>query len=302
MLTPRMIDAFRAVILNGSMSEAAVFLHISQPAVSRLIRDMEAQIGFRLFDRRHGRVFANEDALELFEEVHRAYIGLDRITQAAEQIRKRESGALQIACMPVVGLSIMPRVIAKLRKTNPGINISLHVFRSTTVMQSLTTLRCHVGFVEYAFTAPSLAEGPVFDLDTVCVLPQGHRLAGEAVIEPKHLKNETFVSLDPDSKTRIKIDTIFETSGVSRSMQIEAPLTNVVCSLVLEGCGVSIVDPLSAGMFADKGLIARPFRPTASFSFRALSTPRLSETALLKEFYEIFAHTLSENSLANGVA
>jgi DNA-binding transcriptional LysR family regulator len=298
MLTSRMIEAFRAVIINGSMSEAAVFLHISQPAVSRLIRDLEAEIGFRLFDRQHGRVIANEDALVFFEEVQSSYIGLSRISQAAEQIRKHETGILRVACMPAIGLSIMPRVIANFQKIYPSILLSFKIVPSETVMQLITSLQCDIGFVEAAFTAISVDEGPLYHLKSVCVLPPGHRLADEAMIRPEHLENESFISLRADSQTRFKIDAIFESAGVTRSMRIETPLTNMVCALVMEGCGVSIVDPFTAAVFARQGLVMRPFRPTALFSYRALSSSRISGTSLLNAFFEVLSQTIPENILS----
>lgn len=300
MLTFRMIEAFRAVILSGSISSAAGVLHVSQPAVSRLIRDLEVEIGFRLFDRKHGRVFANEDALEFFEEIHRAFTGLDRIALAAKQIRKRESGNLRLAVMPAVGLNVISRVIAEIQEQYPGINVSLQIVRSTTVMQFLASLQCDVGIVESSYSAPSVEDGPSFDMDCICVLPKTHRLASETVITPEHLENEPFVSLHPDSQMRTTIDAIFETAGISRTMQTEAPLTNAICGLVLEGCGVSIVDTLSARSFFPLGLIGRPFRPTVEFSFRAYSTPRLHRTDLLDSFYESLAKALADKSLAVG--
>ncbi len=300
MLTFRMIEAFRAVILSGSISDAAGALHVSQPAVSRLIRDLEVEIGFRLFDRKHGRVFANEDALKFFEEIHRSFTGLDRIALAAEQIRKRESGNLRLAVMPAVGLNVISKVIADIRDQYPGINVSLQIVRSTTVMQFLTSLQCDVGIVESSYSAPSVEDGPSFELECICVMPKTHRLASEALITPEHLENEPFVSLHPDSQMRTIIDAIFETAGISRTMQTEAPLTNAICALVLEGCGISIVDPLSARTFRPLGLVGRPFRPAVEFSFRAYSTPRLYRTSLLDSFYEGLANVLTNKSLAAG--
>lgn len=289
MLTQRMIEAFRAVVINGSISEAAEFLNISQPAVSRLIKDLEIEVGFLLFDRRHGRVFTNDDGLAFYEEVHRAYVGLERISSYAEQIRKRETGTLRIACLPAIGLSVMPKVIAKFQKMHPGISISFQVVRSTTVLQFLTAMQCDIGIVEASFSAPTMAEGPVYNVDSVCVMPTGHRLSAHKVIRPEHLADEPFISLDAESKTRFKIDAIFESANIQRTMLMETPLTNMACSLVLEGCGVSIIDPMTAESFVQQGLVVRPFAPTVAFSFRVLTSAQVSGTSLVNNFCQIFA-------------
>jgi len=292
-----MIDAFRAVMINGSISEAAVFLHISQPAVSRLIKDLEAEIGFQLFERRQGRVFANDDALVLFEEVDLSYVGLDRINQVANHIRKRETGAFKIACMPAIGLSIMPRVVADFQKIYPDIEINIQVVRSITVIQLLTSLQCDVGFVESTFTTPSIQSSRVYSMDSVCILPPQHHLVELPVVTPADLRGEPFISLGSNDKTRFKIDAIFETAGISRQLQMEAPLMKMVCSLVLEGCGVSIVDPMTAATFSRQGLVIKPFRPASAFTFRALSSSRISGTSLINDFYEIFTKSLPQGFL-----
>ncbi|MCP3869118.1 MAG: LysR family transcriptional regulator [Gammaproteobacteria bacterium] len=297
MLTSRMIEAFRAVVLNGGMSGAAEYLHISQPAVSRLIRDLEAEIGFALFDRRRGRVYPNEDALALYEEVDRAYIGINKIAQAAEHIRKRELGMIKIACMPAVALSVMPRAITRFHHSHPEFKIELQAVRSPTVMQFLNSGQCDIGFVEASFSAPSLVPGPFFHLETVCVLPPGHRLAPESVVTPQQLSGETFISLGQDSKTRFKVDAVFTSAGVERQMMIESPLTNSISSLVLEGCGVSIIEPMTAEIFTQRGIIVRPFRPEVTFSFRGFSSPRIARSSVGQEFYEVFYDSLPENTV-----
>jgi DNA-binding transcriptional LysR family regulator len=296
MLTLRMIEVFRTVILTGSMSEAAVRLHISQPAVSRLIRDLEAKIGFRLFDRRHGRIFANDDAMVFYQEVHRSFIGLERISHAAEKIRSHETGILRIACMPAVALSILPTIITRFRKKNPHVDISLKVVRSETAVHLVSDLHCDIAIVEASFAALSAEEGTTFPIACVCVLPPNHPLAKLDVITPQDLVDEVFISLDPDSKTRFNIDAAFASAGISRTLQLETPMTNMACSLVLEGCGVSIVDPMTAEVFARQGLQARPFEPAATFSIHTLTSPGISGRNLKKEFCEDIEQALTNFS------
>jgi len=294
MITPRMIEAFRAVVISGSVSEAASFLHITQPAVSRLIKDMELEVGFKLFERRQGRIFANEDALALYDEVNSFYMGLERIQKAAEQIKKRETGTLRIASLPAVGLSIMPKVISAFNKLHPNIDIHLQVVRSPTVIQFLTAMQCDIGFVEETFSAPSLIVGPSFDLDTVCIMPKGHELENYDEITPALIGTHPMIALDSDSKVRMKTDAIFDAAGTKPSISIVAPITNVVSSLVLEGCGVALVDPLTADSFVSREIVIKPFVPNVPFTFRAFSSSRISRTHLIDEFYQLFTDNVHQ--------
>src|ERR1700761_3306752 len=82
-LTHRHIEVFRALMTAGSVTKAAGMLFTSQPTVSRELARMEQSIGFALFERVQGRLRPTQSALTLFDEIERAYIGLDRVGSAA---------------------------------------------------------------------------------------------------------------------------------------------------------------------------------------------------------------------------
>ena len=111
-LSQRSLEAFRAVMRTGTVSAAAEELAISQPAVSRLIRDLEDRLDLSLFGRRGGRVVATREAHELWTEVERSFIGLGAIERAAAQIRQGYRATLTIAAAPAIAQSALPAVIA----------------------------------------------------------------------------------------------------------------------------------------------------------------------------------------------
>ncbi|MFP3520738.1 LysR family transcriptional regulator, partial [Pseudomonas sp. SIMBA_077] len=77
----------------------------------RLIADLESRVGFVLFDRQQGRLTPTAEARVLSEEVERAFVGMDRIAQAARQIRAMRRGSLRVAGSPAVALDLLPSVI-----------------------------------------------------------------------------------------------------------------------------------------------------------------------------------------------
>ena len=86
-MNAKQLNAFRAVMLSGSMVGAAKMLYVSQPAITRLIKDLEVSCGFDLFERRNSRLFATPEGNALYQEVKRHFIGLDNLAQMAGQIR-----------------------------------------------------------------------------------------------------------------------------------------------------------------------------------------------------------------------
>jgi DNA-binding transcriptional LysR family regulator len=95
----RQVEAFRIAMRVGSATAAADALHITQPAVSRLIADLERHVGFMLFERRKRGLQPTKDALLLFEEVDRSFRGLDRIAETADAIRSRRIGHLRVIAL-----------------------------------------------------------------------------------------------------------------------------------------------------------------------------------------------------------
>src|SRR5262245_31811929 len=96
-LKPRQVEAFRSVMMTGGITAAAEAMNVTQPAVSRLIRDLEAAVRVPLFERQGTRLVPTPEASQLFREVERLYLGLDQIAQAADDIRQHKNIVLRIA-------------------------------------------------------------------------------------------------------------------------------------------------------------------------------------------------------------
>ena len=106
----RQIEAFKAVIENGTISRAAQILNISQPAMSKLIAHLEFDTGLRLFDRVKGRLAPSEHGMRLYDEVGRIFAGERQIENAVEAIRREEQGRLAIGVLAALASSFIQRV------------------------------------------------------------------------------------------------------------------------------------------------------------------------------------------------
>src|SRR5689334_3193463 len=126
MLSFRQIECFRAVIVLRSMTRAAEAMSISQPAVSRLMRDMEINLGLSLFRRRKGGLQPTEEALALYAEVERSFVGVGKIERAAIRIRERQAGNLRVCAMPALMHSFLPYVVDQFLRDHSGVAVTLH--------------------------------------------------------------------------------------------------------------------------------------------------------------------------------
>src|SRR5690606_8524110 len=104
----KQIETFRAVMLTRSMTVAAAQLHTSQPNVSRVIAELEAAPGLRLFTRQSGRIDPPAEAEFLLPEVERSFVGLDSLRAAVRAIRQQGAGTLRIGVVPSLAMSVIP--------------------------------------------------------------------------------------------------------------------------------------------------------------------------------------------------
>src|SRR5690349_19780788 len=127
------VEAFRAVMVAGSMTAAAQALFTSQPNVSRLISQLERGTGLPPSQCAGVRLSPTSEGTACSGQVERAYVGLQGLTNAAAQIRNLGSGRLRIAAMPSAGLTLVPHAIKRLQALHPDVTVSLHVNTSGTV-------------------------------------------------------------------------------------------------------------------------------------------------------------------------
>ncbi|MDR5835762.1 LysR substrate-binding domain-containing protein [Caballeronia sp. LZ034LL] len=262
----RQIEAFRAVMLRHTVTRAAESLHISQPAVSRLIADLEERVGFVLFERQQGRLAPTAEARVLFEEVERAFVGMDRIAQAAQQIRAMRRGSLRVAGSPAVALDLLPAVIARFVERYPGIDVILLAHSATTVVEKIASGQCDVGLIAEPIPHPAVKSERLGNAVMRCIVPRGHRLARRASLGPDDLRGERFVSFPQSFDARSAIDRVFVEAGVSRDLVIEAQLSQAIVALVANGAGVALIDPVTAA-YARPRVAVKPFTPAVPDHF-----------------------------------
>ena len=272
-INPRQIEAFRALMLAGTTTAAAELMRVTQPAVSRLLRDLQHALGLVLFDRRGTRLVPTSEAIALYDEVQRSFVGLDRIAAVAQALGSSRTGTLRVAGLPALANGFLPRFAARFLHERPGLHLELHGLVSHLVLDWVAAGQCDVGFA----AAPVEHAGVVTDkmpaVRLVAIVPAGHRLARKRLLRPQDFEGERFVAMARTTPTRFQVDGVFDQHGVGREIFIETSLSEIVCATVAAGAGVALVEPFSAHEHAVRGFAVRPFEPELNFEFAALWSP-----------------------------
>ncbi|RDE18394.1 LysR family transcriptional regulator [Motiliproteus coralliicola] len=283
-LSFRQVEAFRAVMIAGTTTGAADILYVSQPAISRLLADFEESVGVSLFERHKKRLVPTPEAMILFEEVEKSFVGIEKLSRTAEELRHFHRGTLRIVCMPALAQDFMPKVVHQFMQKYPGIQVTLQVRSSQQVADWIATQHFDIGISAIKVSDPAIEVETLADSELLCILPPDHRLVDKAVIVPEDLEGEMFVSLGTEQSVRYKVDEVFERAGVKRQLMFDTQVSHVACAFVLDGGGVSLVDPATAINYAQRGLVVKPFAPAVPFDFAVIFPATRSKSRMATAF------------------
>lgn len=258
-ISQRQIEIFNAVMIYKSTTAAAETLGTSQPTVSRELRELEAYLGFELFNRFGKRLSPTNQALLLHAAVSRSFVGMQEISRVALAIKQHNAAHLRIASLPAYAEAFLPLVAERFLKRRSQVHLSIHSLEEVPLRHDLTTQMFDIGLTEGSFETDDAAAEAIDLGEVVCVLPCNHPLASKSALEPRDFQDIAFVYFTQEDPYRRKIDQIFDAEGVSRRYCVETTTATGVCSMVASGVGVSIVNPLTASHYATKGVALRRF-------------------------------------------
>ncbi|WPD74884.1 LysR family transcriptional regulator [Dickeya fangzhongdai] len=283
----RHIEIFHAVMTTGNLTEAAALLNTSQPTVSRELARFEHLVQMPLFERLRGRLHPTAQALQLFDEVQHSYYGLDRIINAARDIRQFRQAPLSVACLPVFSQSLLPEVCQPLLARYPALNLHVIPQESPLLEEWLSAQRHDLGLTENLNTPAGTERQTLMELNEVCVLPIGHPLARKAVLTPEDFRDQPFVSLSSTDSYRQLLDQQFEQANVTRRLVLDTHSAASVCAMVRAGVGLSIVNPLTAVDYAGSGAVAvRRFSIEVPFTVSLIRPLHRPASSLVEQFTE----------------
>ena len=293
MLNPRQLEAFRAVMLTGGMTPAAELIGVTQPAVSRLIRDLQRSLRLTLFKKRGARLLPTGEAHSLYREVERSFVGLDRIAQSALELRERRAGTLRIAALPALASGFLPRFAGAFLAARPKLDLALFGLTSSSVLDWVISGQCDVGIAEIPIEHPTVVIERLPVVRAVAVLPRRHPLSRKRDLVPRDFAGQPFISLGQSSLLRFRIDSIFADAGIARQMRIETPLSMIACALAAAETAVAIVDPFTAREFEGRGIVVRPFTPRIDVETAILHSAQLALSGLAREFIAEFGPAIA---------
>jgi DNA-binding transcriptional LysR family regulator len=282
----RQIEAFQAAMELGSATAASEYLHISQPAVSRLIGDLELAVGFQLFERRARGMVPTQDARTLYDEVRRSFVGLDRIGHLADAIREKASGRVRVIALSKYADGIIASFVGGFLKRNPGIAVELESAGTAGVVQGVVTQAFDIGIAAATVSDPLIDTEPLFESGVVLAMAPPDVLAANDVVPVRALDGRAMVMLPDDSQYGAVIDSGLARAGVRPAVIGRARTHEALYRMVAAGAGLALVDEAIADQYSSAEVTFRPIDPPISRTVATLVNRRVAPSTATKAFLE----------------
>ena len=240
------VRAFKAVFELGTVTGAANYLHVTQPAVSHLITALESDLGFRLFDRIKGRLHPTKDADLFYAEVDKVFAGLESLGRSGRAIRDQARSGLAIAAMPMLSNYFIPIVVKELRENGHEIKpLRIMTYRSEEVADRVAMQTCDIGFSLQPTQSADVRCIRV-TCQNVCIVPKGDWKWGrKRVVTLEQIGQLPLIRLErePAQQALDPVLGLYDRQGAGA---IEVSFASTVAALVALGEGTAVADPFTA--------------------------------------------------------
>jgi DNA-binding transcriptional LysR family regulator len=262
----RQLEVFRAIMQGGTITEAARLLGVSQPAVSKILRHTEDQLGMSLFRRLGGRLQPTPEATAIFPEIDQIFHRIELVQRSALTMANPAKGSIMVGTIPTLAATLLPPAIAAFRRALPQTRVQVKILRNQEVIDRVVNHQIDLGIIYSPAEEPAIVAEELYPAEIICTFPSGHPLGEKDEIYPADLVEYDLISISEHSSFGMSIEMAFRAEGVPRRNVVEVSHSLVALELVNRGAGVAVVDPFATMGHIFPKLVFRAFRPRVAIN------------------------------------
>ena len=241
----RQLRYFVAVASEGTYTAAAAASQVAQPALWRQVRDLELELGTRLFERHGRRVRLTREGEQLRELAVSAVTAAARVASVAEELRTARGGVLAIACAAPHLREILAAVITAFRERHPGVRVDVREYTGGPGPGRGMREDLLDGVVDLATGAPADEPGvesiPLYRSRVVVAVPDDHPWRPEAVIDVERLRDVPLVTTLRGAFSRAALDDAARRANIEPVIRFESPNPVSLVALGRAGLGLPVI-------------------------------------------------------------
>jgi DNA-binding transcriptional LysR family regulator len=257
----RHIEVFHAIMQVGTISGAAQVLHISQPAVTKVLQHAELQLGMPLFERVRGKLYPKPEAHRLFVETEKLNRDLQGIRRLAASLKGRALETVRLVSTPTIAISVLPEAMTMWRREYPETRCELGTHHTSEIVNTLRLGEADLALSLQDPRHPGIVAEAIAQGVMTVIAPAGTWTEEECrqPISAEGLVGELIGMTDNDPLGELLVASC-EAQGVTPVFNTVVQTYQIARSLVEAGAGMAVVDPFTAASASDK-LQRRPWGP-----------------------------------------
>lgn len=247
---------FHTVARAGSISGGAVVARVSQPAVSRQIAELEAQLGVNLLDRLPRGCRLTEAGRILADFAQRWRALEDEAERAIAEYRGLKHGRLAVGASQTIGAYLLPPMLAEFHRHWPDVDLHVEIGNTEQIQRALLDGTVDLGLTEGLLESPELESTVFFQDELVAVAPSGHPLLKQKVVTVRELCREPLLLREEGSGTRAVLEQALRLKGLEVRPFLSLSSPEAIKNAVAAGMGLAVVSRLIIGLELESGALA----------------------------------------------
>jgi DNA-binding transcriptional LysR family regulator len=261
----RQLEAFRLFARTQNVTETARLLHISQPAVSQMLKEVEEQVGFALFNRAAGRTRLTPEALSLLPDVERLLAQMSSLRGRAAELRDTKGGSLSIVSVPTLFAELLPEALKTFRAEHDKVRLRVESYTANEVVRQIRQDTADVGFAFLPVDEIGVAVQPIMQMQVVCAVAKHHPLADKERITPRDLDHELVIVQGAQTPPGLVLHESLENEAAGMRI-LDTNQSIPALHMVRHGIGVALIHPLTLSQDVADEVVPIAFEPTISLT------------------------------------
>ena len=266
----RQLEAFAAVMSTGSVTAAGRLLGRSQPAISRLLQELEAEIGYPLFARSGPRVTPTEQGFLLYDDVERALTSLQQIRGRADEIARGQAQPLLMAATSALAAGLVPDALKRIEDRIGAARVQLRSASPERVVHAVLSGAAQLGATSLPLEHRGLTVHWIGQAPCVAALPEDDPVAQQAVVPVSALAGRRLITMANPYRLRRRLDAALAANGQTLGT-LETNSSINALAAVRAGLGVSVLEPITAYGAPMAGVAIRPIDLDIPFFFGVIT-------------------------------
>lgn len=250
------LRVFARVAEEGGFTRAAESLRLSQPAVSKAVRELERQTGVPLFERAGRATQLTAAGEALFARARELFAVEQSAEEELRALRGLNGGVLRVGASTTVATYLLFPYLARFRKANPRVELRVASANTRAIARALLERRLDIALVEGPVHHAQIEVVPWRDDELVVIAPPTHRFAPKRSIQLRELSGEPFIVREPGSGTRKVAERALAAHGVSPQVTLQLGSTEAIKQAVAAGLGIAFVSRFAVDDQVKLGRIA----------------------------------------------